>query len=428
MMIRKDLNIIQIIWHDLGRHLSCYNAGSVYSPHLDMMAKEGILFNNHFSTGTVCVPSRCSILTGRYPHAQDLWRFNKNEISLVKVLQEAGYRTYRFGYREEIEFKELGLNGLDQDIDLNTVAKDLIGYEYTFSKTKNSMEIATEFCNFLEDNLFKKPFYACIAFFDIHRPNEAEVDDQVIYQTEIPRVLPFLPNTYESKKDVAMFEKRIEIADMAVGKILNYLHFHRLNKNTLVLFTTDHGMDLPRAKMTVYDPGIQAALILWGPEFIPAGAVDTNLHSHMDILPTILDLVGVQIPARVQGVSFAPALIGQNYIPREFIISERSLEAIHDPVRAIRTKEYKYIHNFCPGQPIPIPPDYAKKVGSEPIKKLYRNPRPEEELYNLKEDPYEIKNLVDYPEYQDIKVKLKEKLYAILEKDNDPVLLLKNVQ
>jgi len=113
MAIIKDLNIILIIWHDLGRHLSCYDAGSVCSPNIDRMAEEGVLFSNHFSTGTSCIPSRCSILTGRYPHAQDLWRFNEDEISLVKLLSDAGYSTYRFGCREEREFKRMA--GLEQE-------------------------------------------------------------------------------------------------------------------------------------------------------------------------------------------------------------------------------------------------------------------------------------------------------------------------
>jgi len=116
--------------------------------------------------------------------------------------------------------------------------------------------------------------------------------------------------------------------------------------------------------------------------------------------------------------------MGKDYVPRDFIIAERAWEAIYDPIRAIRTEEYKYIVNFCPGWPIQVPPAYARKVGLELMEELYGTPRPHEELYNLKEDPYELRNLAESPEYQDIKNELRAKLYSILEEDGDEVLSL----
>jgi N-sulfoglucosamine sulfohydrolase len=418
-MISKRLNIIQIIWHDLGRHLSCYGAGSVNSPCIDRMASEGMLFENHFSTGPVCVPSRCSILTGRYPHAQELWRFNENEVTLPKVLCEAGYATYRFGFREEGEFFSL-----ETDMDMDAIAKNLLGYQNTWEESCNSMQIAEKVCDFLNNDISSRPFYCCIEFSDVHRPNEVFVDEYTIEHTMIPKILPSLPDTYESLKDIAILEKRIGTADKAVGQILDCVRSLGLTSNALVILTTDHGVDLPRAKMTLYDAGIQAASIWWGPDFVPKNKRDCNLHSHMDIFPTIMDLLDIPIPGRIQGESFAPALLGIDYIPREFIFAERSWEAWDDPVRAIRTAKYKYIRNYCPDWPIPVPPEYAKKVGMKLIEERYGAPRPYEEFYDIEKDPYEIQNLASDPQYLKEKTILAEKMTDMLEKDNDPVLKL----
>jgi len=207
-----------------------------------------------------------------------------------------------------------------------------------------------------------------------------------------------------------------------VGKILDFLRSEGLKENTLVYFTTDHGIDFPRAKMTIYDPGIEAALIFWGPEFVPKGKIDDNLHSHVDIFPTLMDVINKPIPDRVQGKSFAEALFGQEYTPREFIIVERAWEAPDDPIRAIRTKKYKYIRNYCPGWPIPIPPEYARKVGSDVIEKIYSNSRPFEELYDIENDPGEMNNLAENKEYREIKNELWKMLESVLIEDDDKVL------
>ncbi|HOJ10756.1 MAG TPA: sulfatase [Clostridiales bacterium] len=411
------LNIVQIIWHDLGRHLSCYQEGSVSSPNLDRMAREGILFTNHYSTGPVCVPSRCSILTGRYPHAQELWRFSNKEVTLPKTLKEAGYSTYRFGFHEEKEF-----NTLNKDIDIELMGKELLGYEYTWKESRKPMDIADRFCEFLGNQLTDKPFFANVAFYHVHRPNIEEVDEETVNNTKLPAILPDLPDTYESKEDVAILEKKIKTADEAVGKILDCICSQGLKDKTLVYFTTDHGIDLPRAKMTVYDAGIQAALIFWGPDFIQAGKVDNNLHSHMDIFPTLMELINNPIPKRVQGSSFAPVFTGTDYTPREFVIVERTWEASDDPVRAIRTPKYKYIRNYCPGWPIPVPPDYTRKVGKEIIEKIYSNPRPFEELYDIENDPCELNNLANDENHKEVKDEMWRTLENILIEDSDPVL------
>lgn len=410
-------NILQIIWHDLGSHLSCYGAGSVRTPFMDGMAAQGTLFANHFSTGAVCVPSRCSILTGRYPHAHALWRFGPAETALPAALRRTGYETCRFGFREELEFFPLG-----QDVDMDAYARNVLGYDRTRDDLRDTDGILDAVRELLVNRDSDAPLYCCAQLLDIHRPNEDPVDARRLSRTTVPRALPTLPDTPASLTDVASFEQRIERADAAVGRLLAALRAAGLMENTLVLLTADHGLDLPRAKMTLYDAGTRVAMIAWGCG-VPAGLRDGGLHSHMDIFPTLLDFAGIPIPPSVQGVSFAAALRGEDETQsREFVITERSWEAPLNPGRAIRTRRWKYIRSYCPGRPIPIPPDYVRKVGAALTEPLYGGPVPYEQLYDLDGDPHELTDLASHPEHAAVLRALSDRLDAELAADRDPVL------
>lgn len=410
----KRPNILQIIWHDLGAHLSCYGAGSVCSPCIDRMADEGVLFERHFSTGSVCVPSRCSILTGRYPHAHRLWCCDADQTAFPALLRQAGYETYRAGFREEGEFYPR-----TENFDRGQYARDVIGYSNSFERSDDSDVIADQVLRFLDGYAGDAPYYFCAAFSDVHRPNEVPVTEEEIERTCIPRALPHMPDTFASREDVAMLEKRIRRADAAVGRILERLR-RSGKEDTIVFFTTDHGLDLPRAKQTLYDAGIHTALIFWG-SGCAQGVRNRGLHSHVDIFPTLLELCGLPAPGTVQGESFAAAVKGDPEQGRSYVLAERAWEARMEPVRALRTKRYKYIRNYCPGFPIPLPPDYVKKVGAEQMLGRYDTPRPYEELYDLNSDPYELQNRAEDPALIQIKAALAAELDAILTRDGDPV-------
>jgi hypothetical protein len=378
------------------------------------MASEGTRFSNHFSTAGVCVPSRCSILTGKYPHETALWRFGANENTLPLCLRAAGYHTARFGFREENEF--FIIRG---DVDREAYARDVLGYDESEPHKKDSAELAADYICYREAYKSKAPLYVCIQFSDIHRPNEAPVDEETLAWTAPPRVLPDLPVTQGSLQDVASFEIRAHRADAAIGKILDYLCSSGLKNNTIVVFTSDHGLDLPRAKLTLYEAATRVAMIFWGP--IPAGKVVERMGSHIDILPSLLDMAGVEKPEGISGLSFAPAFFGKPCAEHEYIIMEKSWESPLTPMRALRTRKYKYIRNYCPGYPIRIPPDWARKAG-ETAEKFYNTSVPYEQLYDLEKDPTEHTNLADDPSYSALLAGLSGTLSRRLEAGGDPVL------
>lgn len=404
------LNVVEIIWHDLGDWLSCYKEDPIPSPSLEAMADEGVVFENHFCTAPQCSPSRSSIMTGRYPHSNGMmglahrgWEYNKGETDLPSILNKAGYYTYLFGFQHE--YKD----------------KTKLGYKYADTSTTRAQEVAEIACQFFKNEArTRQPFFVSIGFSEVHRNYGVEYDPDILDEINVPK---FLPAIEIVRKDIATFYQNIKIADAATGRILEAIKESGLEENTLVFFTTDHGPEFPRAKMTLYDPGIKTALIMKYPAVLESGLRIKELVSNVDVFSTILEAIGVEIPENVQGKSFWPLLLGKEYAPREEIYTELTWHTLYDPMRSIRTKRYKYIRNFQSGWPILMGGPPAQRYGAEIIEKFYGQPRPEEELYDLENDPWEMNNLAGESQCQDILKNLRERLMIFLEKTNDPLLM-----
>lgn len=417
--MEKYPNIIYIITHDTGAYFSCYNS-PVKTPNIDRIAK-GAKLLNHFCTAPQCSPSRASILTGLMPHSHGLmgllnegWTLSASMITLPRILNEAGYSTYLFGFQHEAQnATELGYQHVSDRTEFPYLANDVKPKIIEFIKSQN-----------IED----PPFFASVGFFETHRPF---IIDEVhfISQPENVQVPFYLPDTPEYRLEIAEFEGMVRIVDKAVGEILDVLENSPLRDNTIIMFTVDHGWPFPRAKCTLYDPGIRTAFLIYWPGKIDGQKIYSNLISSIDILPTILDLLNlnddVNIP--LQGRSFAPLLLNKPYNPREEIYTELTYHDIgFNGIRAIRTKKWKYILNFASLDILfEIPNDYRDTIATKQY--IQNNPnyissRPKEELYDLENDIEEIYNLALNPKYSDIKSKLKSRLISWLQSTNDPIL------
>jgi arylsulfatase A-like enzyme len=157
------------------------------------------------------------------------------------------------------------------------------------------------------------------------------------------------------------------------------------------VFTTDHGIDMPRAKVSLYDPGIEAALIMRYPARFGGSTAQDALLSNVDLLPTLLDLVGAEVPDDIDGRSFLRLREGRGYEPRDQIVAEMTWHGVYVPMRAIRTRSFKYIRNFD------FQGAYAISVwtnaGREVLNEALVGVRPIDELYDLEKDPFEHTNL-----------------------------------
>jgi arylsulfatase A-like enzyme len=413
----KKPNIVEIICHDLGRHLNCYGWNSVKTPNLDALAATGVRFTNAFCTSPSCTPSRSSIATGRYPHQNGLmglchdgWNFNSDEVILTDLLKKAGYQTMLFGTQHVVKRTEPEIRRvLNYDI-INTESSDCDKVADKFIAW-----IGNDLRSLAEDN----PFFASIGFHQPHRPhNKGKFTEDKITAVKIPPYLPDLPGV---RKDLAGYEGLIEDVDRHVGRILDALKKTEILEDTIVIFTTDHGSAYPRAKMSLYDPGVETALIIYWKGRVEGGKVFNELINNVDMFPTVLELANV-VPPKNEGRSFLPLLLGERYEQSKEIYFERNWHGDYDPMRAVRTKDFKLVRNFKPGFPLKVPYEFIDNVGKGNVEKYFAVPRPEYELYDLKRDPNEFNNLYACPDYCEIRKSLEGKLDVFLRATDDPIL------
>lgn len=405
-------NIILITPHDLGTHLGCYGWDPKLStPNLDRLAEEGVRFENHFCTAPFCSPSRGAIFTGRYPHSNGLmglvnldWDLPETEKTLPQYLNEAGYKTCLFGFQH--------------------ISKEPSRSQYDHISPRNEssceqvVPMVTDFLkNRKEDG--SRPFFAEVGFAEVHRAY-GSFEEITLSEDEVTP-LPFLDDTEGLRKDQVMFYEVIRKMDSAVGQILETIDEAGLKNNTIVVFTTDHGIAFPRAKATLYDPGIHTTLIMRWSDGFKGGSTFQELLSNVDILPTLLEAVGIAIPSVVQGKSFLGLVQDGDYEPNEMVFAEKNTHS-GDAKRCVRTEQYKYIRNFDEGPCLALPTDIEVTATRKDMGEKHLEPRSCAELYDLKADPLEKENLASKKEYSEIEKEMSLKLQVFLKQTDDPIL------
>ncbi|PSQ61179.1 MAG: sulfatase [Halobacteriales archaeon SW_8_66_22] len=430
-MAAQQPNVVLIHSHDLGRYLGCYGV-DIETPHLTSLAESGALFSKHFGTAPQCSPSRGSLMTGRYPHVNGLmglahgeWELDEDERILPHYLSEAGYETHLFG-----------LQHITQDTDrlrfdhIHSEKNLYPGVSPAVHEANRANTVADVVSECFAKEEFDPPFFASVGFFEIHRDQEDSGrfgfrGDE--YDTDDPqsvRPLSYLPDRRGIRHDLAEMHGMVYAVDEAVGTILDAIAGAGIEDETLVIFTTEHGIAFPRAKGSCYDAGLEAALVMRYPGLADGGAAYDELLSNVDVLPTILDVLDIDVPADVEGRSFRPLLADdESYEERDHVFAEMTWHDMYNPVRAIRTDRYKYIRSFWHLPKVYLSADvFASEAGRE-VREQYAVPtRPYEELYDLREAPQEDENVVYEPRYQDARVDLSQRLYTWMAETDDPLL------
>ncbi|THE65945.1 sulfatase [Salinadaptatus halalkaliphilus] len=423
-------NVLLVHCHDLGRYLGCYGA-DIETPRLDALAENGACFENHFVTAPQCSPSRGSLMTGRYPHVNGLmglahgeWELGDGERILPHYLSEAGYETHLFG-----------LQHITQDTDrleydyVHSEGNLYPGVAPTVHQANRAQNVADVVDGFLEREAFEPPFFASIGFFELHRVEEDNGRfgfDGDHYETDDPdaiRPLAYLPDRRGIRHDLAEMHGMVYAIDDAVGTILDALESNGHADETLVLFTTEHGIAFPRAKGNCYDPGIEAALLMRYPELTDDGRRYDELISNVDVLPTLLEFLEIDVPPEVDGRSFLPLLTDDEFDERDRLFAEMTWHDMYNPVRAIRTNRYKYIRSFWHLPKVYLTTDiFASEAGRMVRETDGVPPRPYEELYDLRESPQEDDNVAQEPRYQDVRRDLAAQLHEWMVDTDDPLL------
>ena len=406
-------NIVYLHSHDTGRYIQPYGH-AVETPNLQKLAAQGVFFRQNFSTAPTCSPSRAGLLTGMAPHNNGMtglahrgWRLNDYQQHLLYTLRHAGYFSALFGTQHIVAH--------DQVTD--------IGYD--LARPGGSAEERTQAAvEFLLDAP-PQPFFAAIGFNETHRPFSAS-DPNSGKLAEDPRYIhppAILPDTPETRQDMADFNASVQFLDTCYGRVLQSLDEAGISENTLVICTTDHGIAFPGMKCTLTDHGIGVLLILRGPGEFSGGKVIDSLVSHLDIFPTLCDYLGLVPPPWLQGVSMMPLIRGEVDQIRNEIFAEVNYHAAYEPQRCVRTQRYKYIRRFD-GREMAVLPNCDDSLSKDAWLQAgwAARAQPQEYLFDLVFDPQEVCSLAADTDIQPVLDEMRAKLFAWMRQTDDPLL------
>ena len=408
-------NILYVHTHDIGRYVQPYGY-AVPTPNLQRLAEEGVLFRQAYCANPTCSASRAALLTGMYPHNNGMtglahrgWALNDYSQHIVHTLRAAGYTTVLSGV-QHVASHTHGESRYASE------AWKTIGYDRYLGDAREAEKHAVEFL----ENAPEQPFFLSVGFSDTHREFEAlnGLDDPRYTRPPDP-----LPDTPETREDMARFKASARTLDAKMGAVFDALDRAGLADNTLVVCTTDHGIAFPRMKCTLTEGGIGVMLIVRGPGGFTGGRVIDSLVSHIDIFPTLCDLLGIEPPDWLQGVSLMPLIRGDVASVRDEIFAEVNYHAAYEPQRCIRTSRWSYICRYD-GRTRPVLPNCDDGLS----KTLWMEhgwadlPPDEEALYDLIFDPHEAHNLVGDPRVADVLADLRVRLEAWMLATDDPLL------
>ena len=424
-MPRNRPNILLMISHDLGCHIGSYGWATDQSPNLNRFAQQSLQFDRHFVTSPGCSQSRSSLVTGRYPHANGQfglahlgWSLNRDEILLPAVLRQADYQTALFGIWHLHDWTLAGFESVSDDVSTRDASPE--GFAEVASVR------AAEWLRQRKPD--DRPFYLHVGFWETHRPfcaNEQQVLAAGQISLAAEQVPPYLPDTPPVRSELAGLHQSVRLVDQGVGRILESLATSGLDDETIVLFTADHGLPFPRAKGTLYDPGIQVALLIRPPGGRPYRRIGA-LTSNADIMPTLLDQAQIPVPEAIQGVSFTRLLADKpvTRADRDAVFAEKTYHEHYDPIRCVRNERFKYIRNFAQRPKLVMPSD----IYNSPTRKSITDDesiwsaRAGEELYDLTVDPAERDNCLADPNFSEARDQLRRRLDQWMHDTDDPLL------
>lgn len=419
------MNILYIHTHDSGRILSPYGY-KIPTDNLLEFSKDALVFEKAFTASPTCSPSRGALLTGMYPHSNGLiglsqrgFKIDDYKKHLVNFLKSNGYRTVLCGIQHEAgKYLEsyLGKEVIGYDEDITT---DGFSYEQE-ELIKWDEENSLKACEWLKENGNKNKFFMSFGFYSTHRRfPKNKTDDKT--KILLPHKIIKSEKTYE---DFADYIESARNFDKSFKNIIDTLKETGLYEKTLIIFTTDHGIPFPECKCTLYDAGIEVALIIRKPKCKNNGKRYNNLISQIDIFPTICDILNIKKPDYLQGKSFSKVFEDVDYKVREHIYSEVNFHTSYEPIRAIRNEKYKYIRYYDDTYKkynlSNIDNSLSKDIFVESLNNDFS--KVVEHFYDLENDIEETKNLINDSKYKNEIEKLKNSLKEWQEKTDDPIL------
>ncbi len=470
-------NIVLVVSDDHSLDLGCYGNPVIQTPHLDALAADGIRFTYAFCTTASCSASRSVILSGLHNHANGQYghqhHFHKfssydNLLTLPVYLSQAGYRTARAGK-------------------YHVAPEAVYRFETVIPGPARNGHVMAENCRDFLNADSDRPFFLYFCLSDPHRGGGTADElphgpdrfgnpapgrsfagiTEVVYDPDDVIVPGFLPDTPTSRAELAQYYQSVSRLDQGVGRLMEVLQEAGVWDQTLMIYISDHGIAMPGAKTTLYEGGMRSPLLVRNPYSDLRGAVRDAMISWVDLTPTILDFAGLLdsqtgrvreevvdaippnrartdpqntrdvTPGQFHGRSFLPLLDAPGSDGWDTVYASHTFHEIqmYYPMRVVRQRRWKLIWNLA--YPLPFP--FASDLWAAPTWQVQYQQgmdapfgpwtvgryiqRPEFELFDLEQDPYEANNLAEDPEYAEVREAMIEQLQEFQRRTDDPWIL-----
>lgn len=460
----RPKNVLLIIADDAGLESQIYNNSVCKTPNLDQLSKRSVIFKNAFTSVSSCSPSRSAILTGLPQHQNGMYGLY--------------HKMHHFSTFNDVKSIPLILH--NHGIFTGIIGKKHVGpenvYPFDFAYTEENNSILQvgrnitrikELVNKFLQKVNMRPFFLYVAFHDPHRcghtnpqygvfcekfgngkPEMGNIPDwEPVYYSPNDVIVPyFVPDTPAARADIAAQYTTISRLDQGIGLLMKELQQAGKLHDTLIIYSSDNGIPFPNGRTNLYDSGIVEPFLISNPYIREQwGKISDTLVSHLDISPTILDWFNVTYPKYkifsqpvfLTGKSLLTYLSHQSHNqPEKFIFASHSLHEVtmYYPMRAIRNKQFKLIHNLNYKMPFPIDQDfYISPTFQDLLNRTQNNIsthwfknltnyyyRPEWELYDLFNNSKEIKNVINDPKYNNVTNTLKKLLRKWQNATEDP--------
>lgn len=447
-------NVILFVTDDQSADIGAYGNAAIKTPNLDALAAEGLIFRNAYCTTASCSASRSVILSGlhnhdngHYGHQHSYHHFSSFDRveSLPVRMTRAGYETIRIGKyhvapESVYQFDTLLKGNARNPVQMSDVVNEHLG-------KRNS----------------ESPFFLYYCTSDPHRSGGVRGDlphapnpfgnkpdgyagvESVYYNPDEVNVPNFLPDTPVCRAEIAMYYESVSRIDTGLGQLVKNLKSLGVYDNTVIIFTSDHGMAFPGAKTTLYEPGMNVPMIVKAPGLVGSGdpkspRENAAMISHVDLAPTILDFAqslgrgNGNLPGAFHGRSWAKLLDAEKPADRDVVFGSHTFHEIqmYYPMRVVHGRQYKLIWNIAHPLPYPFASDlWAAPTWKDRYEKgpetlygkrtvdQYIN-RPQFELFDLINDPDETTNLAEVAEHQELLTAMKDQLKQFQKATKDP--------
>lgn len=418
------VNVLYLHTHDTGCVISPYGYATD-TPNMQALAEDGMLFEHAFSVAPTCSPSRAGLLTGTFPHQNGMLGLAQRGFELdgskhlARLLSQAGWRSVLCGVQHEVGYytdHALAPAALGYDEDITADASSFSERDLVVWDAENARRLVAWF----ESGEADQPFFVSFGQHATHRAWPEPEPGAADYA----RPPVNIPSNETTREDYAGYLQSVRMADDNVGLVIDALKRSGHYEDTIILLTTDHGLAFPFEKCTLTDAGTGVLMAIRVPGSTQLGRTFEGLVSHIDVVPTLLDLLGIERPDYLEGRSLAGLFSGEELPGDDAVFAEVNFHTSYEPMRSVRTERYKYIRYFD-DEWLRV---NQSNIDGSPTKQFFEEhgladvTKEAECLYDLYYDTYECRNVASDARYADVLAEMRARLHEFMERTNDPLL------